>query len=240
MKMKKRLTAWLTCVAMVLSLFAAMPMTVSADGPTTFNINDEPINITEPGTYIITGTGTATTNKITVTAHVYADITLDNVNIDVSDTVNACAFLIGAGSTGDVNITLIGENILKSGFGRAGIEKGGSGDDIGTLTIEGEGSLTAQSHSNGAGIGGGGSDHNSSNITINSGTITAIGGSQISGSGGAGTGIGGGNLGSGSNITINGGTVTANAGTANNVFQAAGIGGGVPMAVVEMKEAILL
>lgn len=224
MKMKKRLTAWLTCVAMVLSLFAAMPMTVLADGPTVLNISEGAINITEPGTYIITGT--STTNTITVAADVYANITLDNVNIDVSDTVNACAFLIGAGSTGDVTITLEGKNILKSGFDRAGIEKGGSGDDIGTLTIEGEGSLEANGGSNGAGIGGGGSDRNSSNITINSGTITAIGGSQISGSGGAGTGIGGGNLGSGSNITINGGTVTANAGTANNVFQAAGIGGG--------------
>lgn len=107
MKMKKRLTAWLTCVAMVLSLFAAMPITVLADGPTTHNINDDgSIDITDDGTYIITGTGTATTNKITVAAHVYADITLNNVNIDVSGTSNACAFLIANNSTGNVNITL--------------------------------------------------------------------------------------------------------------------------------------
>lgn len=236
MKMKKRLTAWLTCAAMVLSLFAAMPMAVSADEPVTHDINGSPVNIVDDGKYIITGDGTATTNKITVAAHVYADITLDNVNIDVSGTNYDCAFLIEADSTGDVNITLVGENILKSGFARAGIEKGGSGDGMGTLTIEGTGSLIAESYSRGAGIGGGNSGSTSRNIIINSGTITATGGSVIgtgsSASGGGGAGIGGANGGHGSHIAINGGTVTANGGNAalsgviNTVTAAAGIGGG--------------
>ncbi len=85
-----------------------------------------------------------------------------------------------------------------------------------TLTIQGNGTLTA--YSNGtqpfaAGIGGG-YGIACGNIVINSGTITATGGWDAAGIGG-GQGVGCGN------ITINGGTVTATGGDGG-----AGIGGG--------------
>ncbi|MBR0354124.1 MAG: hypothetical protein IJK35_02005, partial [Oscillospiraceae bacterium] len=81
-----------------------------------------------------------------------------------------------------------------------------------TLTIQGDGSLTASSNSYGAGIGGGW-EIACGNITIEGGTINAQGGRYAAG-------IGGGN-GSCGNISITGGLVTANGG-----YQAAGIGSG--------------
>ena len=85
-----------------------------------------------------------------------------------------------------------------------------------TLTIGGDGSLTAYSNATnpgGAGIGGG-FKVNCGNIVINGGTITATGGDSAAG-------IGGGPDTSCGDITINGGTITA---TGSN--GAAGIGSG--------------
>jgi uncharacterized repeat protein (TIGR02543 family) len=59
-------------------------------------------------------------------------------------------------------------------------------------------------------------------ITINGGTITAVGGNDADN---CGAGIGGGSRGAGGNITINGGAITAIGGT-GNTRGAAGIGGG--------------
>ena len=111
-----------------------------------------------------------------------------------------------------------------------------------TLTIKGDGSLTASSNGYGAGIGGvyngscgniviesgiinaqggyyaegigGGYYADCGNITINNGTITATGGKYAAG-------IGSGLDGSCGNITITGGTITATGGK-----EGAGIGGG--------------
>ncbi len=66
---------------------------------------------------------------------------------------------------------------------------------------------------NGAGIGGS-EDYSGGTITINGGTVTATGGNS-------GAGIGGGQFGSGGTVTINGGTITAVGGSGG-----AGIGGG--------------
>ena len=85
-----------------------------------------------------------------------------------------------------------------------------------TLTIQGDGTLTAYSNASkpsAAGIGGG-YEIACGNIVINSGTITATGGEGAAGIGG-GLGVGCGN------ITINGGTVTATGG-----YYGAGIGSG--------------
>ncbi|MDR1984310.1 MAG: carbohydrate-binding domain-containing protein, partial [Prevotellaceae bacterium] len=205
-----------------------------ARAQTTYNINSGSVNITTGGTYTINGTGAATTNCITVSSGVVADITLNNVNIDVNTISGACAFDM-TGAT--VNLTLTGDNILKSGDYKAGLQV-----TVGAiLAIDGTGSLTANGGNFGAGIGGGnGSDGGS--ITINGGTVTATGkwgagigggytgsGGNISISGGTvmanggygGAGIGGGYTGSGGNISISGGTVTATGG-----IYAAGIGGG--------------
>ena len=70
-----------------------------------------------------------------------------------------------------------------------------------TLTITGDGSLTASSNGNGAGIGAG-NNMACGDIVIEGGTITATGGSGCAGIGGAGSG----NCG---NITITGGTIEA-------------------------------
>lgn len=74
-----------------------------------------------------------------------------------------------------------------------------------TLTIKGEGSLTASSNGWGAGIGGG-EYSNCGNIVIESGTITAEGGTQAAG-------IGSTTRHSCGTITITGGNVTASGGT---------------------------
>ena len=136
-------------------------------------------------------------------------VTLDGVNINTS---SAPAFKIEDGSRGNVTVTLAAnsENTLTStGEDYAGLQKNGSIDRIGKLTITGTGKLTAQGGKNGAGIGGGYTS-SGSNITIYGGTVTATGG---------GVGNGGGYGAFNSNITISGGIVTA---TGNG----AGIGGG--------------
>ncbi len=167
-------------------------------------------------------------NTITVINN-FADkvlnLTLKDVKIDVSDTggdnfefeddQRGKAALSVQGK-GNVEIELDGNNELKSGKGRAGLEK----TSTGTLTLKDDnkeaGSLTATGGYNGAGIGGGNGD-GAENITITGGTVTATGGSS-------GAGIGGGSSGSGENITINGGEVTASGGD-NWDDCGAGIGG---------------
>ena len=149
------------------------------------------------------------------------NLTLKDVKIDVSDTgipgttIKGKAALSVQGN-GNVEIELDGDNELKSGANRAGLEKNTS-DSTGTLTLKDDnkeaGSLKATGGENGAGIGGG-NRGSGKNITIKGGTVNAAGGRF-------GAGIGGGLLGSGKNITITGGTVTAAGGQFG-----AGIGGG--------------
>ena len=150
-------------------------------------------------------------------------LTLKDVKIDVSETGNPLddddkgKAALSVQGEGNVEIELDGDNELKSGAHRAGLEKTSEG----TLTLKDDkkddnkkaGSLTATGGKYGAGIGG---DHwgSGENITITGGRVTAAGGDY-------GAGIGGGRYGSGKNITITGGTV--NAATTNF---GAGIGGG--------------
>ena len=149
-------------------------------------------------------------------------LTLKDVKIDVSDTGNYTEIpgtivkgkaALSVQGDGSVEIELDGKNELKSGFGRAGLEKNTS---EGTLTLKDDnkdGSLKATGGDYGAGIGGG-YKGNGKNITITSGTVTVTGGFN-------GAGIGGGEGGSGQNITITGGTVNA-----TGKDGGAGIGGG--------------
>ena len=191
-------------------------------------------------------------NTITVINN-FADkvlnLTLKDVKIDVSDTggdnfefeddQRGKAALSVQGK-GNVEIELDGNNELKSGKGRAGLEK----TSTGTLTLKDDnkeaGSLTATGGYNGAGIGGGNGD-GAENITITGGTVTATGGSSgagigknititggtvnaTGGYGGGAAGIGGA-FANGENITITGGTVNA-AGSYFDHGMGAGIGGG--------------
>ena len=142
-------------------------------------------------------------------------LTLDGTYIDTTGS----PILIPENSTGNVNIILKGENGLKAGNYYAAIQKNGNAENIGTLTISGDGSLMAAGGYNAAGVGS--SDGKPvKNIVISSGIITATGGNN-------GAGIGGGYYGEGNDITISGGTVTATSIAAGDYeVTGAGIGGG--------------
>ena len=141
-------------------------------------------------------------------------LTLDGAYMDASEIPYISSpILIPEDSTGNVNIILKGENGLKAGNYYAAIQKNGDAEDIGTLTISGEGSLMAMGGVNAAGVGSGNTKP-VKNIMITGGTITATGGES-------GAGIGSGYYRAGSNITISGGTITATGGESG-----AGIGGG--------------
>lgn len=140
-------------------------------------------------------------------------VTIENVNIyQYAYDYKAAMSVEGAG---DTTLKLVGDNTLRGGFSRAGLEK----DDeysTGKLTITAEdtsASLKAYGGQNSAGIGGG-SYHSTSKLEIANGKIYAESGSNM------GAGIGGGGHNSNGEVTISGGEVTA-----YGSYQAAGIGG---------------
>ena len=152
--------------------------------------------------------------RIQIEENASVTLTLDGAYMDASAIPYISApILIPENSTGNVNIILKGENGLKAGNYYAAIQKNGDAENIGTLTISGDGSLMAAGGYNAAGIGSGNAK-TVKNIMITGGTITATGGVF-------GAGIGGGDRGTASNITISGGTITATGG-----MYGAGIGGG--------------
>ena len=170
-------------------------------------------------TIITNRESTASSNSVTIEAGAgkTVDVTLNNVNIDTSETWKAAVSVIGKGNT---NIELNGNNTLTSGDGYAGLEHNKKTDSegketSGTLTITDDkgdaGKLTATGGNQSAGIGGG--SGNDGQVTITGGEITANGGKY-------GAGIGGGDVGNGT-VTITGGSITATGGRL-----AAGIGGG--------------
>ena len=159
-------------------------------------------------------------------ANTVLNLTLRDVKIDVSDTGrenHAGKAALSVQGKGNVEIELDGENELKSGAYRAGLEKNNS-TSAGTLTLKdnkeaGSGSLNAEGGALSAGIGAC-YEEGTKNIIITGGTVTATGGD-----GGAGIGGGGFDGGGAENITITGSTVTATGGSAMG-FGGAGIGGG--------------
>ena len=170
---------------------------------------------------VIKGNGSSNASSYTVTIDAEegktVDVTLENVNIDTSETGKAAVSVTGSG---DTNIELNGNNTLTSGDGHAGLEHNKT-DDSGTLTITDDkgaaGSLTANGGIDGAGIGG--SDEHDGQVTITGGEITATGGNGAAGIGG-----GAGDtdaVGGDGDVTISGGTITATGGRLG-----AGIGGG--------------
>lgn len=140
-------------------------------------------------------------------------VTIENVNIyQYAYDYKAAMSVEGAG---DTTLKLVGDNTLRGGFSRAGLEK----DDeysTGKLTITAEdtsSSLNAYGGHGGAGIGGG-NQRSTLNLEIANGKIHAVGGLL-------GAGIGGGGFGGNGEVSISGGEVTAQGGNF-----AAGIGGG--------------
>ena len=132
-----------------------------------------------------------------------AEVTL--MDVTISDNAKA-----GITCLGSAAITLVGTNSVTSTAGDcAGVKAG----DVGTtLSIGGDGTLTAQGGQDAAGIGTG-YEGTCGDITISGGTITATGNNTSAG-------IGSGYKGTCGDITINGSTITATG------FYSAGIGTG--------------
>lgn len=152
---------------------------------------------------ILTGTLSGD-KKITIADG--ATVTLRNANITgLSPTTHYA----GITPVGNATIILEGTNTVKGGHEDY---PGIFAAENATLTIDGEGSLTALPNGYTSGIGGG-YKIPAGNIVINGGTITATG---VNGAG-----IGSGEQSSCGDITINGGTVTAQGG-----YHAAAIGSG--------------
>ena len=177
---------------------------------------------------VIKGNGSSNASSHTVTIHAdegkTVDVTLENVNIDTSETGKAAVSVTGSGNT---NIELNGNNTLTSGGWQAGLEhnkKDSNGKETsGTLTItdtDKNGSLTANGSSGGAGIGGA-TFKDAGKLEITGGTINATGSN-------GGAGIGGGDQGGDADIVISGGTITAAGGSdpRPGAVGGAGIGGG--------------
>lgn len=174
-------------------------------------------------------------------------VTLEDVNIDVSEKSKAAMAVQGKG---DTTVKLKGDNTLKSGKSHAGVEKNDSTSN-GKLTITADStqdSLVASGGSNAAGIGSSGGKQGTSKLAIEGGTITATGGLYGAGIGGGwsgkaevtitgnavikkaqgnynGAGIGGGGVGNGT-VTISGNAVVEAAVGGTSERGGAGIGGG--------------
>ena len=172
----------------------------------TVSINDGAVTVTAGEHWLITGTGEATSNKITISDG--ATVTLDGVNISgISYCIkcNGSATIIlkdgsentltstdeeyPALSIGDAGTTLTiqgstGVLNVTSGMYCAGIGGGykNTNSTCGNIRIEG-GVITAQGGSAGAGIGSDCGPATCGDIIITGGTITAIGGNSATGIG---------------------------------------------------------
>lgn len=198
---KKRIVSTL----LALLLFAGLPVSALADtwdiskGDITVNAGSGGQTVTQGGgaavedsAPVITGSSTENTLTIKAESGQTANVTLSDVNIDVSGKGKAA---VSTNGEGNVSIELDGDNTLKSATNHAGLEKNNGG----SLTIADEnknGKLTAKGGDYGAGIGGGWRG-SGSDITISGGEVNATGGVN-------GAGIGGGCYGYGNNITVSG------------------------------------
>ena len=125
---------------------------------------------------VITNNGkTENTVIIKAEGNATANVTLENVNIDVSSKYEAA---ITTSGEGNVNIELNGTNKVVSSDNHAGLEKNNNGTLTITDTNQDNGSLTATGGFDGAGIGGG-QRGNGSNITISDGEVTATGAGAV-------------------------------------------------------------
>lgn len=173
-----------------------------ADGDITVEAGDEGTNRVTQGKTIeqedrdTVITGKSEEHTVTIdTSGGNVDVTFDDLKIDVSgkkegdgsddSPVDAGKAAVTVQGGGDATIELDGDNELKSGGYKAGLEKNGD-ESSGKLTIKDDkgkdGSLTAEGGDGGAGIGGG-KESTGSNITIRGGTIEAVGGSNAAGIG---------------------------------------------------------
>ena len=208
MKRSKLLTIPRAATRMLLATLL-LTMTAQMAGATDKTLSGSESYTAQDGD-VLTG---STSGTVTIAGN--ASITLNNA------TING-----GIVCEGSATITLVGTNSVSGATNMAGIQVGGSGT---TLTIKGNGSLTANGGGNSAGIGLSRAwkvDAAGGDIVIEGGNITATGKGMGAG---IGTGVSYGDdtnhTATIGNITIKGGTVTAIGGT-NQYFPGSGIGKG--------------
>ena len=218
----------------------SITVTANTDGQT---VNQGGTDHTETSPTVIkqSDSSTPTTNTITITAteNATANVTIQDVNIVISDTPSVdyrgkAAVTIDVADNASANVTLNSVDIdttrtfgrgdaIADGYGAAAIQITGNGD----VTMELDGENTVQSGATRAGV-----EKNTiaatstypgngnGNLTITDETGTA--GSLESTGGKSGSGIGSGREGDGSNITITGSAEV----TAKGGLFGSGIGGG--------------
>ena len=250
MKLRRLLsavTALLLVCSLPVSVLAAeydlakgsITVTATADGQTVTHGDNDAVQDDAP-VIIQTNIETATTNTITIKAeeNTTANVTIQDVNIVISDPSGSpqdhsgqAAVTIDVAENAEANVTLDGVNIntkntggeffdleigdLVAKHGEAAVQITGNGD----VTLELDGENTVQSGYRRAGVEKNDAD-SSGKLTITDETGTS--GSLEATGGELGSGIGGGDYGSGSNITITGNAEVTATGGANG----AGIGGG--------------
>jgi len=191
----------------------------SGDG---WNTVEGVLTFSSNGSYTLTGW--TMVNNVVVSPGVTATITLQECNINTS-----APFTVGSNTTtgvgANVTLRLVGGNVLSS---TSDLHAALNVEGPAHLTIEGEGSLLAETPpeatnsvqgsagigSNSAGAGNPTVTKKAGTITVNGGDVTAVGGYWAAG-------IGGGANSHGGTLTVNGGRVIATGGRA-----AAGVGGG--------------
>ncbi len=153
-----------------------------------WQFSDGVLTLNQSIVYKINGTGSATTNRIAMSPGTDSAVILNNVNIDVSGINFACAFDV---TSADVELFIQGNNSLKSGNDRAGLEvPDGASISISGMNENDSDILNAEAGSpnGGAGIGGQwlyySSQGRAGTIIIHSGTINATGHSGSAGIGG--------------------------------------------------------
>lgn len=205
-------------------------LTTDGDGNYTVTMGDADITITatvkkavEPNKMLSGSDNYTAQDGDVLTGSTSGTVTIaDNAKITLSDvTITG-----GIVCEGTADITLVGTNSVTGASPKAGIQVGGSGT---TLTIKGNGSLTANGGSQSAGIGLSRAwdiDAIGGDIVIEGGNITATGDNFGAGIGtGVSYGNGTDNTATIGNITIKGGTVKAIGGT-NQFTPGSGIGKG--------------
>lgn len=197
----------------------------SGDG---WSFSGKTLRLSGNGRFFIEGTGETTDRRILVEPASDVTVFLSNVNIDVSEIEEACAFDI---TDAKADVYLDGNNSLLSGKSRAGLEVP-KGAELTLSSMLGDfetsGKLRAEGGARGAGIGGPSYEYShdlgtAGKITIKGGTIEAIGKSDDNINYVGGAGIGGGETygpDGGGEITIDGGNITAYG------YGGAGIGAG--------------
>ena len=253
-----KLRRLLSCI-LALLLASSLPLTAFAaeydlaEGSVTVNATETGQTVTHGSNDavpddapVITQSSETTTNTITITAteNATANVTIQDVNIVISDPAGSpqnhsgqAAVSINVAENAEANVTLDGVNINTKNTGGRSDSSGTAALDFidgeaavqitgnGDVTLELDGENTVQSGYMRSGVEKNTTDSSGNgNLTITdeygtNSSLNATGGNY-------GSGIGGGSGGSGSNITISGGTVEATGGKNGSGIGGGGIGSG--------------